>query len=66
MLNINCNYIFCYICKEITNRYCYGNPFVVGKIATDKNFTDREQKTATLVVESLLIIIFAFFVQVLC
>lgn len=50
MLNINCDYIFCYICRWIIkNDFAMETPFVFGKIATDKNFTDREQETVTLV-----------------
>ena len=48
MFNTFSNYIFCYICKKIKHDVME-TPFVFGKIATDKNFTDREQETAILV-----------------
>ena len=48
---IFCNYIFCnYICPTLIRQHNYmETPFVFGRIATDRNFTDREQETALLV-----------------
>lgn len=48
MFNTFCNYIFL-LYLQINKKDVMETPFVFGKIATDKNFTDRELETATLV-----------------
>ena len=42
-------HVLYYICGRIIKNWIRETPFIFGKIATEKNFTDRELETATLV-----------------